>query len=270
VADPSCWRQLRYSHFVCESHAGSWRLDACCSPLGDGRADPELWGLLQSSHVLRESQICACRGLDACCAPFGKCRMAPSAGLILQGCHAPCDNQPFATNVRTSLPREAGTDVAHDASVRSRPPSGGVIQVLRPTPAAPQFSSGRRSAMAEYTPACGSHLSREVRIPCCAVTAHPSGRKARPRSCQATATSHAECGTVPSGVSDPPLQLRCGGRRVKGPGPHEVSSADSILSARKGGRNPLCAGCLQLRCRLAQPFIPADNSLVYGVPASCG
>lgn len=182
----------------------SWRLDACCGPLGDGRADPELWSLLQSCHVLRESKICACRGLDACCASFGKCRMAPSAGLIPQSCHAPCDNQPFATNVQTSLPREAGTDVAHDASVRVRPLSGGVIQALRPTPAAPQFSLGRRSAMAEYTPACGSHLSREVRYPCCAVTAHPPGRKARPRSCPATATSHAECGTVPSGVSAPP------------------------------------------------------------------
>jgi hypothetical protein len=94
--------------------------------------------------------------------------------------------------------------VAHDASVRIRPLSGGVVQALRPTPAAPQFSFGRRSAMAEYTPACGSHLSREVRYPCCAVTAHPPGRKARPRSCPATATSHAECGTVPSGVSAPP------------------------------------------------------------------
>jgi hypothetical protein len=230
VADPSCWRQLRYSHFVCESHAGSWRLDAYCSPLGDGRADPELWSLLQGCHVLRESKICACRGLDACCASFGKCRMAPSAGLILQGCHAPCDNQPFATNVRTSLPREAGTDVAHDASVRVRPLSGGVTQTLRPTPAAPQFSFGRRSAMAEYTPACGSHLSREVRYPCCAVIAHPSGRKARPRSCQATATSHAECGPGALRGTCPAITVTVRWTTCKGPGPHEVGSADSIQS----------------------------------------
>jgi len=129
----------------------SWRLDACCSPLGDCGADPDPWSLLQGCHVLRESKICACRGLVACCVFFGRCRMAPGSGVILQGRHAPCDNQPIATNVsalsllreipasRTSLGRSGETrpltrlwaDVAHDANDLTTSLSRGAARTFR-------------------------------------------------------------------------------------------------------------------------------------------
>jgi len=51
----------------------SWHLDACRGPFGGGGADPEPWSLLQSCHV-RESEICACRGLDAANGSLGNQR----------------------------------------------------------------------------------------------------------------------------------------------------------------------------------------------------
>jgi len=162
------WGQLQCGHFVCESHAcrGAWMRAAALS--GTAGRIRTRGACSRGCHVLRESKICACRGLVACCVFFGRCRMAPGSGVILRGRHAPCDNQPIATNVsalnllrgipasRTSLGRSGETrpltglwaDVAHDANdqatslsrvgvrtlrrrqLRVRPPSGGAIPEL--------------------------------------------------------------------------------------------------------------------------------------------
>lgn len=58
----------------------------------------KLWSLLRSSHELRESNDCACRGLVACCNLFGGCRMAPKHWTHLLCCHAPCESA-IATSV---------------------------------------------------------------------------------------------------------------------------------------------------------------------------
>jgi hypothetical protein len=146
----------------------SWHLDACCSPLEDCGADPDPWSLLQGCHVLRESKICACRGLVACCVFFGSCRMAPGSGVILRGRHAPCDNQPIATNVSTlSLLRGIPASRTSLGRFGETRPLTGAGQTLCTTPATrPRlFREARCGRCADAN--CGSDLLPEVRYRGC-------------------------------------------------------------------------------------------------------
>jgi len=73
------WGQLQCGHFVCGSHAcrGAWMRAAALSRTA-GRIRTR-GACSRGCHVLRESKICACRGLVACCVFFGRCRMAPGS-----------------------------------------------------------------------------------------------------------------------------------------------------------------------------------------------
>lgn len=102
-----CWGQLQCGHSGRESRL-SWHLDACRGLFGGGGATPEPWSLLQSCHV-RESEICACRGLDATNGSLGNRRTAPGAWN-----HSPAPPRP----VRQSAVRNANVPPA---------PSGGLV-----------------------------------------------------------------------------------------------------------------------------------------------
>lgn len=89
--------------------------------------------------------------------------MAPDPGVILRGCHAPCDNQPFATNVCGPVPRDIGASRAplgvrrrrlHDANDQNGL-SREAVRTLRTTPAESRPPSEVRSQRPD--------LLREVR-----------------------------------------------------------------------------------------------------------
>jgi len=162
------WGQLQCGHFVCGSHAcrGAWMRAAALS--GTAGRIRTLGACSGGCHVLRESKICACRGLVACCVFFGRCRMAPGSGVIFQGRHAPCDNQPIATNVSVlHLPRGIAASRAalgQSGETRSLTRLG---QALRTTPTTrPRLSREARPGRCADAN-CGSDLLREVRYRSC-------------------------------------------------------------------------------------------------------
>lgn len=162
-----CWRQLQCGHGRRESRL-SWRLDACRGPFGGSGADPEPWSLLQSCHVLRESEDLRLSWLG--CSqrlPRESAEQLQATGVILQRRHAPCDNPPFATSTCHQPLRAVWC--AH-APFGGRDPSVGLA--LRPLP--------REVRCDARAPASRLGLSWEARW----------------RRCAATATSYAEGGTV--------------------------------------------------------------------------
>lgn len=219
----------------------SWRLDACCNPLGECRADPELWSLLRSCHVLRESKRFA--------PVVAWMRTAPPSGSaewlrVLESCSS-------AATLRATISRSQPT---YEPVFFGRP-----VTTLRMTPACvpglprgvrckrcaqrqPRRTSlGRRSAKAVFTPACRSRLLREARHESCAETAHPPGRRARPRSCLSDGNQQRR--KQRSTLRGARLRYSYGGgRRVRARVP--TKSALQTRSCHPQGRqNPLCAGC---------------------------
>jgi hypothetical protein len=131
VADPSCWRQLRYSHFVCESHAcrGAWMRAAVLS----GTAER-----IQNS---------------------GACSRAA----------AYCENQRFAPVVawmRAAPPSgSAGWLQALDSYPRAATPRA---TISRSQPTCEPVFLGRPVRTLRMTPACVSGLPREAWYKHCA------------------------------------------------------------------------------------------------------
>jgi len=222
----------------------SWRLHACRSPSGDCETDAEPWSLLQGSHRLRESKICACRGLDV-------------LRLLREMQH---DSEHW--NHSPALPRSVRKSAVRNTNVRAGPLSGGAVQRTG-------LPSGGAVQTLRMTPRCRPDLFREVRAtlrPTPADTTDFYGSLVQ--GCVGQCAGHASFGkgarpvTLPSGSVPQPLcsdgnqprRKRNGTLRgclhaiavtvrwttCKGPGPHEVSSTDWTLSARKGGRPPKC------------------------------
>jgi len=241
----------------------SWCLDACRCPLGDSEADPEPWSHLRGCHVLRESKICACRGLDACCVFFGTCRTAPSPGLILQCCHAPCDDQPFATPahpapsgvdrtrgrvhaVPLSLLREVRCDPVHPDR---RPDLLREVWTMRRVDASLRTGPLSRDSVQRLS-ADGNQTRRKTNaVPSC---------KRQP------ATPTAEL--APCGCTDR-LTETVQWTTCKDPGPHEVGSVASILRAARSAESVAESACGYVAGPLDRSLLP-DPSLVYGVSAS--
>lgn len=198
------WRQLRYGHAECESHAccGVWMRAA---PSSEGSVTgPLRWGQLQCGHFVCGNH--ACRGawmraaalsgtagrirtLGACSRAATYCenqRFAPvvawlravsssggagwrlALGVILQSRHAPCDNQPIATNVSAlNLLRGIPASRTSLGGCGETTPLTGLGQALRTTPTTrPRLSrEARRGRCADAN--CGSDLLQEVRYRGC-------------------------------------------------------------------------------------------------------
>jgi len=254
------WGQLQCGHFVCGSHAcrGAWMRAAALS--GTAGRIRTRGACSRGCHVLRESKICACRGLVACCVFFGRCRMAPGSGVILRGRHAPCDNQPIATNVsalsllrgiaasRTSLGRCGETrpltgPLGRRCARRQRPDHVSLERRgadVAQTPTAGQTSSGRCDTGVVLNASVRTTSLLRDGAPKLCNDSNQQHRKVRLAACPATATSKrrkrngAPWGTLPPhsyGAVDNVSRTRV---------PTKSALQTSRLPARKGGRTPWC------------------------------
>lgn len=256
MANPLCWRQLRYGHFVCGSHAcrGAWMRAAVLSGTAGRIRSPGVYS--RAATYCENQRFAPVVAWMRAAAPSGV------AGWLLA-----LDSFSSAATPRATISR-------------SQPTCGPLlrewVRTLRMTPAcAPGLSREVRSKRCAQrrprtVPLSGGRApwpcSRQLRVSSLSgggiqmlcddsMPASPEGRAGAVKQRQ-PATPKAE--RYPPGCQ-PANTVTVRWTTCKGPGPHVVSSADWMLSDRKEGQSPHLAECLQLRCKPSQPFAPARS-----------
>jgi len=218
----------------------SWRLDACRGPFGGSGADPEPWSLLQSCHVLRESEDlrlswpgCIQRLLRE---PADSSRRLESSSSAAT---------PRAT-IRRSQRQRATSPFGRPGVLT--PPSGDAIQTfgraLRPSP-----SGGAMRSPVRRAPLSGGTQRHKVRQQADRASLGRRGGGAAQRRQPATPMAV----PVPPGVPEPAQQWRSDGRRGRARVP--TMSTLSLDAPHPRGRGRVRRiGCLQLRCELTRSY----------------
>jgi len=177
-------------HPVRESRL-SWRLDACCNPLGGCRADPEPWSLLQSCHGGENR------------------RFAPSwPGCVLRGSlGSRAGRCPSDWSHAPALPRTVRQSAVRNATKcqTSLGKPGPRWPWCPPCARSPRRPGNGGPGQPAQSPSGGVNaaLSAAVGRPCVP-------REARWRRCAATATSTPKTDRCPSRGACPTSQSRCG------------------------------------------------------------